>query len=177
MLRHLLDTILKKHDEIVEPMTFYKKRHEQLKKNPLSPLRFFTAWALILHVLHYIGLFPFNTYAVALFVLTGSAILFWVFPGYYPYLHKLGYDDPESPYYELTQNKYRYITMLFPLDLMTHVMPLFVLATVPITTLQWLESIAVLIVMLFSYFMIYGLDFIWNLYYYILDPVHSEYLK
>jgi hypothetical protein len=176
MLRHLIDTIIGKYNDIIEPMTLYNHRSKQYRRNPLIAIRFFTVWALIIHALHRIGLFPLNTFFLALFVLIGSIVLFWIFPGYYRYLYNLKEEDPSSPYYELSKYKYRYITILIFGDILTHYLPLFLLTTLPITTIGWLESGAVLCVSLLLYICIFGMEYVWNLYYYILHPTKSAFI-
>lgn len=158
------------------PMDFLNKRKECFFKDPLFSFRFITTWAFIAHVLFYIGVLSINTFVVAIFIMLGSIIVFWIYPGYYVNIYKLDVKDPSSPYYEMSQNKYRYILLLAILDISVHYMPL-LLTRFPKNSRDWIQSSILLFIMLIVYISVYGLRLIWNQYYYLNDPASSVFLN
>jgi hypothetical protein len=173
VLRHLGDKIIDIFHQLTEPMTFYKETATVVKAKPYVMLRFFTIWALISHILSRLRIFPVNTFVIGAFVLIGSIIIFWIYPGYYRQLWRLNETDVSKPEYEMTQNKYRYIVLLVILDIATHYLPILCLTTIPRNREEWIQSLGCLTGMLVVYFVIFGGESIWNLYNDILDPEKS----
>ena len=170
-------SILKdKYTEFTKPLKLYELVLSKNDKNPLLALRFLTIWALIIHILYRIGIFRMNTYALGIFIFVGSIFVFWIYPGHYRQIYNMDVKDVNSPYYELSKYKCRYLSIIGFYDIIFHYLPLLLLVQ-PMTNAVWIESFFVLFATLTVYMLTLGFKYVWIVYYYLFDPVRSDYLN
>jgi hypothetical protein len=73
---------------------------------------YLTVWSLFLHILSYFKIIK-STLPLAYFVLFGSIILFWVYPGYY---------------FKYCNKGFKIMFLLFIIDFITHYLPVILLS-------------------------------------------------
>lgn len=140
--------------------------------NPLGILNFFTAWALLFHILSRIGLLPINTFFMAIVVLVGSIVILWFYPGYYKQIWNHNETNVNSHTYERTKYKGRYIMIFTFKDFFTHYLPLFI-GKYPTSTYDWINGAVFTAVTIVIYIALFGWKWIWDYYYNLLDDEKS----